>query len=88
MHEKVDTMKCGNNRAVTFRGITYKILANILYVKLVPYAEEIIGEYQGCFQRGRSTGDQIFTTIWKNVGNRIQMYIIYLLIFRQHMTLY
>jgi hypothetical protein len=31
-------------------------------VKLVPHAEDIIGEYQGCFQRGRSTVDQIFTT--------------------------
>jgi hypothetical protein len=40
----------------------YKIFANILYIKLVPYAEEIIGEHQGCFQRGRSTVDQIFTT--------------------------
>ena len=28
--------------------------------KLVPYAEEIIGQYQGGFQRGRSTVDQIF----------------------------
>jgi len=27
----------------------------------VPYAEEIIGEYQGGFRRGRSTFDKIFT---------------------------
>jgi len=39
---------------------TYKILANISYLKLVPYAEEMIGEYQGCCQRGRSTVDSIF----------------------------
>jgi hypothetical protein len=35
-------MKCGDNRAVILLGllgITYKILANILYVELVPYAE-------------------------------------------------
>jgi hypothetical protein len=31
------------------------------YVKLVPYAVAIIGEYQGGFQRGISTVDQIFT---------------------------
>jgi hypothetical protein len=37
--------------------VTYRILANILYVKLVPYAEEIIGEYQEGFGRGRSTLD-------------------------------
>jgi hypothetical protein len=55
-------MNGGNNRAVTLQGITHKILANILYVKLVPHAEEITGEYEGCFQRGRSTVDQSFTT--------------------------
>jgi sorting nexin-29 len=40
---------------------TYKILANILFVKLRPYAEEIIGEYDGGSRRGISTADQIFT---------------------------
>jgi len=38
-----------------------KNLANILYVKLVPYAEKIIGKYQRDFQRGRSTVDHIST---------------------------
>jgi hypothetical protein len=32
-----------------------------VYVKFVPYAEEIIGEYQGGLWRGRSTADQIVT---------------------------
>jgi hypothetical protein len=54
-------MMCGNYRAVTFPSTIYIILANILYVKLVPYAEEIIGEYQEGFRRGRSTVDQTFT---------------------------
>ena len=44
-------MICDNNRAVTLLGTTYKILANILYVKLVPHAQEIIGEYQGGFRK-------------------------------------
>ena len=43
-------MICDNNRAVTLLGTTYKIMVNILYVKLVPYAQEIIGEYQGGFE--------------------------------------
>jgi hypothetical protein len=50
-------MMCDNYRAVISLCKTYKIVANILYVKLVPYAEEIIGEYQEGFQRGRSTFD-------------------------------
>ena len=28
---------------------------------MLPYAEEIIGEYQGGFQRGRLTVDQVLT---------------------------
>jgi len=37
-------MVCGKYRAVTLLCTTNKILANILYIKVVPYAEEIIGE--------------------------------------------
>ena len=37
----------------------YKTLTSIFYVKLIPYAEEIRGEYQGGFWRVRSTIDQI-----------------------------
>jgi hypothetical protein len=61
IHKKGDTMICDNYRAVTLLCMTYKILANILYSELVPYAEEIIGEYQGGFRRGRLTVDPIFT---------------------------
>ena len=39
---------------------TYKILSNILLSRLVPYAEEIIGDHQCGFQRNRSTTDHIF----------------------------
>ena len=58
---KGDVLMCDNYRAVTLLCTTYKILANILYVKLVPFAAEVIQEYQGGFRRGRSTVDQIFT---------------------------
>jgi hypothetical protein len=50
-----NVIMCDNYRAVTLLCRKYKILANILYVKLVPDAEEITGEYQGGFQRGGST---------------------------------
>jgi len=36
-------------RLVTLLCTTYKILENISYVKLVPYAKEIIGEYKEAF---------------------------------------
>jgi hypothetical protein len=38
-----------NHTAVRLLCKIYKILANILNVKLVYYAEEILGEYKGGF---------------------------------------
>ena len=58
---KGDVMMCVNYRPVSLLCATYKIVANILFVKLVPFAEEVTGEYQGGYQRGRSTFDQTFT---------------------------
>ena len=97
IHMKGNVMMCDNYRAVTLLCITYKILANILYVNLGPYAEEILGKYQGVFQR-RSTVDQIFTMrhlLEKCLEHNFMCvyiyrhtHIIYLLIFKQHMALY
>jgi len=39
---------------------TYKILSNILLSRLIPYAEEIMGDHQCGFRRSRSTTDHIF----------------------------
>jgi hypothetical protein len=39
---------------------TYKILSNIPLSRFIPYAETIIGDHQGGFQRNRSTIDHIF----------------------------
>jgi hypothetical protein len=46
-------MMCDNYRAA------YKILVNVLYINLVPDAEEIIGEYQGGLRRE----DQLLITL-------------------------
>jgi hypothetical protein len=37
----------------------YNILSNILLSKLIPYADEIIGDHQCGFRSNRSTTDQI-----------------------------
>jgi hypothetical protein len=39
---------------------SYKIVCNILLSRLIPYADEIIGDRQCGFRRDRSTTDQIF----------------------------
>jgi len=49
VQKKGDIVMCDIYRAITLLCATYKILANISYVILVPYAEEIKGKYQGGF---------------------------------------
>jgi hypothetical protein len=39
---------------------SYKILSNILLSRLIPYADEIIGDHQCGFRCNRSTTDQIY----------------------------
>ena len=60
IYKKGDNMMCENYRAITLLHTTYKILANILYNRMSPYMEQIIGDYQCGFRSGRSTTDQIF----------------------------
>jgi hypothetical protein len=36
-------------------------LTNILHRRLVPYAEEILGDYQSAFRKGQSTAYNLFT---------------------------
>jgi hypothetical protein len=40
----------------------YKILSNILLSRLIPYADEIIGDHQCGFRDNRLTTDQVFYT--------------------------
>jgi len=53
IHKKGDKTDCSN-----YRGIS--LLSNILLSRLIPYAQEIIGDYQCVFRRNRSTIDHIF----------------------------
>jgi len=57
-------MVCGKYRAVTLLCTTNKILANILYIKVVPYAEEIIGETWSNFYSERNIGKMLGTEYW------------------------
>jgi hypothetical protein len=60
IHKKGDTTDCSNYRGTSFLSTSYKILSNILLSSLIPYADEIIGDYQCSFRRNRSTTDHIF----------------------------
>jgi hypothetical protein len=59
IHKKGDKTECSIYRGISLLSTSYKILSNILLSRLIPYADEIIGDYQCGFRDNRST-DQIF----------------------------
>jgi len=60
IYKKGDKTDCNNYRSISLLPTTYKILSNILLSRLIPYAEEIMGDHQCGFRRNRSTTDHIF----------------------------
>ena len=46
IHKKGDKTECNNYRGISLLPATYKILSNIVLSRLIPYAEEIMGDYQ------------------------------------------
>ncbi|XP_039285400.1 uncharacterized protein LOC120351606 [Nilaparvata lugens] len=59
--KKGDKMVFENYRGISLLSIAYKAFTNILLQRLTPFAEAVLGDYQGGFRKGRSTVDQIFT---------------------------
>ena len=60
IHKKEDKTDCNNYRGISLLPTTYKIFSNILFSRLIPYAEEVIGDHQCGFRCNRSTTDHIF----------------------------
>jgi len=61
IHRKGDKLRSSNYRGISLLNIFYKMLTNILHRRSVPYAEEILGDYQSLFRKGQSTADNLFT---------------------------
>jgi hypothetical protein len=59
IHKKGDKTDCSNYRGISLLSTSYTILSNILLSRIIPYADEIIGDHQCGFRRNRSTTDQI-----------------------------
>ena len=45
IHKMGDKTDCNNYRGISLLPTTFKILSNILLSRLIPYAEEIIGDH-------------------------------------------
>ena len=60
IHKKGDKTDCNNYRGISLLPTTYKIFSHILLSRLIPYAKEIIVDYQCGFRRNRPTTDHIF----------------------------
>jgi hypothetical protein len=60
IHKTCDKNECSNYRGISLLPNSYKILSNIILSRLIPYADEIIGNRQCGFRRNRTTADQIF----------------------------
>jgi len=60
IYKKGDKTDCNNYRGISLFPTTYKILPNILLLRLIPYEEDVIGDHQCGFRRNRSTTDHIF----------------------------
>jgi len=46
IYKKGDKTYCNNYRGISLLLTTYKVMSNILLSKLIPYAEEVIGDNQ------------------------------------------
>jgi len=59
IYEKGDKTDCNNYRGMSLLPTTYKILSNILLLRLIQYAEEVIGYHQRGFRHNNSTTDHM-----------------------------
>jgi sorting nexin-29 len=58
--KKGNKTDCNNNRGLSILPTTCKMLSNILFSRLTPHAEEIVGDHQCGFRCSRSTTDHTF----------------------------
>jgi hypothetical protein len=56
----VNGMECSNYRGVSLLNTAYKT-SNILFARISPFAENMIGNYHCGFRKNRSTTNRIFT---------------------------
>jgi sorting nexin-29 len=61
IHKKSDVQNCDSSRGISLVNIAYRVLSIMLYGRLNPHVNKIIGQYRCGFREGVSTIDQIQT---------------------------
>jgi hypothetical protein len=79
IHKKGDKTDCNNYRGISLLSTSYKIVSNILFSRLVPYIDDIIG----IIGVGFDVTDQLlirfsaFVRYWRKNGSTMRQYISY-----------
>ncbi|KAJ4433364.1 hypothetical protein ANN_15623 [Periplaneta americana] len=60
IYKKGDKTICANYRGIALLDIVYKVVSKLKATRMNKILENIVGEYQGGFIKGKSTTDQIF----------------------------
>jgi sorting nexin-29 len=54
-------VECQNHRGISLLNTGYEALANILFKRILPHAEKVIGSYHCGFRKDESAAEQIFS---------------------------
>ncbi|XP_076069194.1 uncharacterized protein LOC143041241 [Oratosquilla oratoria] len=61
LHKNGDKKNYHEFRGLSLLTTIYKIIVRVIYKRLLPYTEPMLGEYQAGFRSNRSTSEHIFT---------------------------
>jgi hypothetical protein len=67
VYKKGDKVDSKNYRGICLLNVTYKVFAKILYDRLLPDANATVQHYHAGFQSGKSTTDQLFACILRQI---------------------
>jgi hypothetical protein len=79
IHKKGDKIDCNNYHGISLLSTSYKILSNILLLRLSPYIDEIIGDHQCGFRRNNQLLIRFsaLDRYWRKNESTIRQYISY-----------
>jgi len=60
LYKKEDMFKCSNHKGITLLNTAYKVLSRIFCVRVCPYVDKLVGQYQAGFMVGKLTINHIY----------------------------